>query len=148
MAEKKSSRSKSAAKPYHEAARKPAGKVAEGVATYTVRSTPKPRAAARTIAGLVADDEIRTFVKANDLRSHLETAILLVWETFSGVREMRLSYEPDPELPFFNSVAINVKAKGTVERVFEQEQNYTRAFVEAIPPEKRHQIGLLVSIAQ
>jgi len=60
---------------------------------------------------------------------------------------MRLSYEPDPELPFFNSVAINVKARGTVEQVFEQEQNYTSAFVDAIPPEKRHQISLLVSIA-
>lgn len=147
MAEKKSSKSTSAAKPYPEAAHKPAGKVAEAVATYIVRSTPKLRTPARTIAGLVADDEARAFVKANDLRSHLETAIRLAWETFFEVRGMRLSYEPDPELPFFNSVAINVKARGTVEQVFEQEQNYTSAFVDAIPPEKRHQISLLVSIA-
>ncbi|MDZ7359754.1 MAG: hypothetical protein ONB46_03365 [candidate division KSB1 bacterium] len=122
--------------------------MAEGVATYTARSTPKPRAAARTIAGLAADDEVWAFVKANDLWPHLQTAILLVRETFFDVREMKLSYEPDPELPFFNSVVINVKSKGTVEKVFEQEQNYTRAFVEAISFEKRHQIGLLVSIAQ
>ncbi len=147
MAEKKSSRSKSAVKSYPEAAHKPAGKVAEGVATYAVSTTPKPRAAARTIAGLAADDEVWAFVKANDLRSHLETAIRLAWETFFEARGMRLSYEPDPELPFFNSVAINVKARGTVEQVFEQEQNYTSAFVDAIPPEKRHQISLLVSIA-
>jgi hypothetical protein len=147
MAEKKSFKSKSAAKPYPEAANQPAGKVAEGVATYIVRSTLKPRAAARTIAGLAADDEIWAFVKANNLRSHLETAIRLAREIFADVREIRLSYEPDPEILFFNSVTIYVKAVGTVEELFEQEKRYTRVFIQAIPPEKRHQITLLVSIA-
>jgi hypothetical protein len=147
MAEKKSSKSKSAAKPYPEAIHQPAGKVAEGLATYTVRATPKPRAAARTIAGLKADQEVWAFVKANNLLPHLETAIQLARETFAEVSEIRLSYEPDLEIPFFNSVTIYVTAVGTVEELFEQEKRYTRAFVQAIPSEKRHQITLLVSIA-
>jgi hypothetical protein len=146
MSQEISAKPDSTAKPYPEAAKQPAGKVSEAVATYAVRSAPKPRAAARTIAGLVAADEVRAFVKANNLHSHLETAIRLTREKFFDVREMRLSYEPDFELPFFNSVTINVKVKGTVEQVFKQEQNYTSAFVEAIPPEKRHQISLLTSI--
>ncbi|MGH7451476.1 MAG: hypothetical protein ACRENG_09045, partial [bacterium] len=82
MAEKKTSKSKSAAKPYPEAANQPARKVAEAVATYIVRSTPKPRAAARTIAGLTVDGEVWAFVKANNLLPHLETAIRLARETF------------------------------------------------------------------
>jgi hypothetical protein len=101
MAEKKSSKSKSAARPYPEAANQPAGKVAEAVATYTVRSTPKPRVVARTIAELAADGEVWAFVKANNLLSHLKTALRLARETFADVRELRLTYEPDPENPFF-----------------------------------------------
>jgi hypothetical protein len=147
MAEKRSSKSKSVAKSYFEAANQPAGKVAEAVAPYVVSSTPKPRVAARTIAGLAADNEVWAFVKANNLLPHLETAIRLAREIFADVREIRLSYEPDPEILFFNSVTIYVKAVGTVEELFEQEKRYTRAFIQAIPPEKRHQITLLVSIA-
>jgi hypothetical protein len=147
MAVKKSSKSKSAAKPYPEAAHQPAGKVAEGVATYAVVSTPKPRIAARTIAGLAADDEVRTFVKANNLLPQLETAIRLARETFIDIREMWLSYEPDPELPKFNSIVIWVKTRGTVENLFEQEKKYIRAFNESIPPDFRHQIGLLLGVA-
>lgn len=147
MAEKKSSKSKSAAKHYPEATNQPAGKLAEGVATYGVHTTSKPRTSARTIAGLKADQEVWVFVKANNLLPHLETAIRLARETFADMREIRLSYEPDPEIPFFNSVTIYVKAVGTVEELFEHEKRYTRAFIQAIPPEKRHQITLLVSIA-
>jgi hypothetical protein len=149
MAEKKSSKSKSAAKPYPEAANQPAGKVAEAAATYGVRATPKLKipAPARTIAGLVADDEVWTFVKANDLLPHLETAIRLTRETFIDIRKIWLSYEPDPELPQFNSIVIWVKAHGTVENLFEQEKKYVRAFNESIPPDFRHQIGLLLGVA-
>ena len=148
MSQENSTKSNSAAKPYPEAesSSEQVDKVAEGVATYTVSATPKSRAPARTIAGLAADDEVWTFVKANDLLPHLETTIRLVRETFANVREIRLSYEPDPEIPFFNSVTIYVKAVGTVEEVFEQEKRYTRAFIQAIQSEKRHQITLLVSI--
>jgi hypothetical protein len=40
-----------------------------------------------------------------------------------------------------------VKARGTVENLFEQEKKYVRAFNENIPPDFRHQIGLLLGVA-
>jgi hypothetical protein len=146
MAEKRSSKSKSAAKPYPEAANQPAGKVAEGLATYTVRSTPKPRATVRTIAGLEADDEVWEFVKMNNLLPHLETAIRLTRETFPTWREMKLAYEPDPESSFFNAVVIYVKAVGTVEELFEQENRYIRAYGRHIPRELSQKIVMLLSV--
>jgi hypothetical protein len=141
--------SDSAAKPYPEAESAAAGqtdKVAEGVATYAVPAKQKLRTPARAIAGLAADDEVWAFVRANDLLPHLETAIRLVGESFIDVREIKLSYEPDPEIPKFNSVAINVKVRGTVEELFEQYKNYVRAFIRAVSNEHSHQIDLLLSV--
>lgn len=135
-------------KPYPEVESTSTGKVAEtAVATYTVHPTPKLKMPARTIAGLSADDEVWAFVKTHHLLPHLETAIRLVRETFLDVREIWLSYEPDPEIPKFHSIGIWVKARGAVEAVFEEEKKYIRAFNEAIPFEYRHQISLLLSVA-
>jgi hypothetical protein len=80
----------SAPKPYSEteSSSQQIGKVAEAVATYAVRSTPKPRAAVRTIAGLAADDEVWAFVKANNLLPHLETAISLAQKAFLKLKEI------------------------------------------------------------
>jgi len=150
MNQKKSQNPNSTPKPYPEAesSSEQVGKVSETASTaYATRTDAKWKPPARTIAGLVADDEVWTFVKANDLLPHLETAIQLARKTFTDMREIKLSYDPDPELPFFNCVTINAKAKGTVEEVFAQDQNYTRIFVETLPSEKRHQISLLVSVA-
>lgn len=135
-------------KPYPEMdASQPMDKVAETVSTvYGVHSNINWKPPARTIAGLAADDEVWSFVRANDLLPHLETAIQLVRKNFLDVRDMRLSYEPDPELPKFNSVVIWAKAHGTVEALFEQEKKYVRAFNEALLPEIRHQIGLFLGV--
>ncbi|MDZ7292052.1 MAG: hypothetical protein ONB44_05845 [candidate division KSB1 bacterium] len=139
----------SASKPYPETESSSweISKVAEAVATYAASATPKLKTPVRTIAGLAADDEVWSFVQANDLLPHLEMAIRLARKTFIDIRQIWLSYEPDPELPKFNSIVIWVKAHGTVEKVFAQDQNYTSEFVEAVPREKRHQITLLVSVA-
>ncbi len=135
-------------KPYSEteASSQQISKVAEVVATYAVRSTPMPKTLVRTIAGLAADDEVWAFVKANNLWPHLEMAIRLVRDKFVDVREIKLSYEPDPEIPKFNCIAINIKARGTVDELFEQDKKYIRAFVQAVPPECRHQITLFLSV--
>ena len=143
------SRKNSTPKPYPEAdSSQQAGKVSETASTaYATRTDAKWKPPARTIAGLAADDEVWAFVRANDLLPHLETAIQLVRKTFFDVREMRLSYELDPEIPKFNSIVIWVKAHGTVENLFEQEKKYVRAFNEAALPELRHQIGLFIGVA-
>lgn len=139
----------STAKPYLEAesSSEQAGEVAEGVVTYVVRSTPKPRAAARTIAGLAADDEVWAFVKVNNLLPSLETAIQLVKETFSTLKEIKLAYAPDPESSFFNAIVIYVKAAGTVETLLEQETKYIRASGRNIPYEDSHKTVMHLSVA-
>lgn len=149
MNQKNSQNSSSTPKPYPEAdsSYQQVGKVSETASTaYAVRVDAKWGPPVRTIAGLAADDEVWSFVRTNDLFPYLETAIQLVRKTFLDVREMRLSYEPDPELPKFNSVVIWAKAPGTVEELFEQEKKYIRAFNEAISPEYRHQIGLFLGV--
>jgi hypothetical protein len=144
MAEKKSSKPKSAAKPYPEAAPQPAGKVAEAVATYIARSKPKPRVAARMIAGLAADDEVWTFVKANDLLPHLETAISLAQKAFLKLKEIKLSFASDPEIPEFSSITIKIKAAGSIEELVEQNKAYVRFFIQSVPSAHHHQIDLLL----
>jgi hypothetical protein len=140
--------SNSTPKPYPEAdSSEQIGKVAETVSTaYAARADAKWKPPARTIAGLAADEEVWSFVKANDLLPHLETAIQLARKTFLNVREMWLAYLPDPELPKFNSVGIWVKAVGTPEELFEQYKKYVSLFTHDVPSEYRHQIGMLVGV--
>jgi len=150
MNQKNSQNSNSTPKPYPEgnSSSQQIGKVSEtATAAYAVRTDAKWRPPARTIAGLSADDEVWAFVKANDLLPHLETAIQLARKSFLDVREMWLSYEPDPELPKFNSVVIWAKARGMVEELFEQEKKYIRAFNSVVPYESSYKIALLVSVA-
>ena len=148
MSQETSAKPDSTAKQYPDAesSSEQVGKIAEGVATYIVHSTPKPRVAARTIACLVVDDEVWAFVKVNNLLPHLETAIRLAQEIFPTLREMKLAYEPDPESLFFNAVVIYVKAVGTVEELFEQENRYIRAYGRYISHELSQKIVMLLSV--
>jgi len=149
MNQKKSQNSNSTPQPYPEAdSSQPIGKVSEtAVTAYAARTDAKWKPPARTIAGLAADEEVWSFVRTNDLLPHLETAIQLTRKTFPTLRELKLAYEPDPELPFFNAVVVYAKATGTVEALFEQETSYVRSFVRDIPHEQSHKIVMLLSVA-
>jgi len=135
MAEKKSSKSKSAAKPYPDADLSPeqVGKVAEAVATYALSTTSTLKTPARTIAGLAADDEVWAFVKANDLVPRLETAISLAQKAFLKLKEMKLSFAPDPEIPEFSSITIKIKAAGSIEELVEQNKTYVHFLFNRCP---------------
>jgi len=136
-------------KPYPEAdSSQQIGKVSEIASTaYAVRTDTKWKPSARTIAGLSADDDVWAFVKNNNLLSSLEIAIRLVRETFSTLQDIKLAYEPDPELSFFNAIVIYAKAVGTVAALFEQETKYVRAFGRNIPYEDSHKIVMLLGVA-
>jgi hypothetical protein len=102
--------SDSSAKPYPESTSpEQTGKVAEAVATYAVHWEPKPKTPARTIAGITADDAVWAFVKANTILSHLKTAIQLVREAFPKLQKISLRFAPDPEIPFFDAIVIDIK---------------------------------------
>jgi hypothetical protein len=146
MSQETSAKPNSTAKPYPgvESSSEQVGKVAEGVATYTVVSTPKPRIAARTIAGLAADDEVWAFVKANDLSPHLETAISLAQKAFTKLKEIKLSFSPDHEFPEFSSIVIKIKAAGSIKDLVGQNKAYVHFFIQSVPSEYHHQIDLLL----
>ncbi|MCI0694934.1 hypothetical protein L0337_23360 [candidate division KSB1 bacterium] len=146
MSQDTSAKPDSTAKPYPEteSSSEQVGKIAEGVATYAVRATPKSRTPARTIVGLVADDEVWAFIKANNLLPSLETAIGLAQKAFPGLSGMTLSYEADPEIPQFASVAIKIQAAGKIDDLVEQNKNYVRSFIQSVPAKHHHQIDLLL----
>lgn len=145
MTPKKSQTSDSSAKPYPEPesiSPEQTGKVAEAVATYSMRSEPKPKTPVRTIAGITADDAVWAFVKANALLSHLETAIQLVRETFPNLQKISLRFAPDPEIPFFDAIVIDIKVEATMEEMLEMHNAFLRNSRKSMPSEIRHKIIL------
>jgi hypothetical protein len=138
--------SDSNAKPYPESestSPEQTGKVAEAVATYAVHWEPKPKTPARTIAGITADDAVWAFVKANTLLSHLETAIQLVRETFPNFQKISLRFAPDPEIPFFDAIVIDIKVEATMEKMLEMHNAFLRNSRKSMPSEIRHKIILI-----
>ncbi|MGH7596706.1 MAG: hypothetical protein ACREOI_10160 [bacterium] len=107
-------------KPYPEQETPPApqsDKIAEVVSPYTARTEMKrgvtpTRVMPPVIAGLPASEEVWRFAQENALVPHLETAIRLVREAFKEIREIKLSYAPDPEIPHWEAVVIDLHVTG------------------------------------
>lgn len=131
-----------APKPYPEADSVSAAlpdKVAETAAaqylprTEIERGISSRQPAARFIAGLPASDEVWNFAQEHALAPHIETAVRLAREHFNEIREIKLTYSPDPEIPHWETIAIDLHATGTMHELLEADQKYTRAYSEAIP---------------
>jgi len=122
-------------------------KVAEPAASYaplvTTRAT-KPHIKSRRIAGLDAADEVWNFAQKHQLVPHLETAVRLVKKSFRDIRKIYLTFEPDPEIPSLDGIAINIKAGGTLDELVKQDQVFALRFVKALPNEPRSKISLFV----
>jgi hypothetical protein len=139
-------------KPYPEQETPPAtqsDKVAEAPSPYiahmeTRRSVPPKKVELPRIAGLPASEEVWRFAQENALAPHIETAVRLVRESFKGIREIQLSYAPDPEIPHWESIVISLYVTGSVDELLHADQNYRRAFVTAVPDEQQVKINLLV----
>ncbi len=139
-------------KPYPEQETTPAtqpDKVAEALSPYiarteTRRSVPQRKVELPLIAGLPASEEIWRFAQENALVPHLETAVRLVRESFKAIREIKLSHAPDPEIPHWESIAIDLYVTGSVDELLRADQNYRRAFITAVPNEQQVKINLLV----
>jgi hypothetical protein len=81
---------------------KQSGKVAEAVPPYIPhsereRAPLRHQPELRYIAGLPASDEVWRFAQDNALVPHVETAVRLAREHFKEIREIKLTYSPDPE---------------------------------------------------
>jgi hypothetical protein len=126
-------------------------KVAESVSTYipnteTTRSLSFKKETPLCIAGLPASEEVWRFAQENRLASHLETALRLVRESFKEIKEIRLSYEPDPEIPHWESIVIDLHVTGDMNALQNAYTDYIHEFVKAVPNEDRGKINLLLWI--
>lgn len=74
----------------------------------------------------------------------IETAVRLAREPFKEIREIKLSYAPDPEIPHWEAIVIDLYVTGCIDELLRSDQNYRRAFIAAIPKEKQVKISLLV----
>jgi len=105
-------------------------KIAEpAVATYASSAparTTKPMMKSRRIAGLEASNEVWDFAQKHQLVPHLETAVRLVKESFHDIRKIYLTFEPDPEIPSLDGIAVNVKVGGTLDEVMQQHDTCLR----------------------
>jgi len=119
-------------------------KVAEPAASYaplvTTRAT-KPNIKSRRIAGLEASDDVLNFAQKHRLMPHLETAVWLVKESFHDIRNTYLTFEPDPEIPSLDGIAVNVKVGGTLDELLQQHDACLRRFIKEIPSEVQDKIG-------
>jgi len=140
-------------KPYPEAesvsATQP-NQVAEAVAapyltrTEIERGTFYRQPAPRYIAGLPVADEVWRLAKEKELVPHIETAVRLAREYFNEIREIKLTYSPDPEIPHWEMIAIDLYATGTMNELLQADAKYRCAFTTTIPDEAQFNIGLLL----
>jgi hypothetical protein len=141
-------------KPYPEQETAPAtqsDKVAEALSPYiarteTKRSVPPKKVEPPRLAGLPASEEVWRFAQENALAPHLETAVRLAREAFKETREIKLSYAPDPEIPHWEAIVVDLVVTGDLDGLQEAYTIYTRAFVNAVPNEDRRKINLLLWI--
>ena len=140
MGNKSASQSDSTPRSYEEA--KPARtKAAEPAAGY-VATPPQKRALASRV--IPAPEKVWQFARSNGLVSSLETTAQLVRESFRDLKEMTLSYEPDPEIENWEAVAINVKAGGSLDELQKQYLDCLQKILHAVPSSQHHQIDLLI----
>jgi hypothetical protein len=137
----------SSPRSYPEADQNKTNRVAEpAAAAYTVarpKSTYKRRPSSpRRIAGHEVSDEVWRFAVANDLISHLETAIRLVRECFPTASDFRFLYEMDWEIENRHWITIEIKIAGTTEEILQQYNQFTAKIVREVPPEKSDKILL------
>ncbi len=134
-------------KIYPEATPPQTDKVAEPLAAYytTPRAKSyKPVLPVHRIAGLEASDAVWQFAQQHRLIPHLETSIRLARETFRDLRGLRLSFDPDPEIPSLDGIGIRVTVRGTVESLFQQERSFDQKFLQELPADSRGKICLFV----
>jgi hypothetical protein len=144
MSQKTSAKPGSTAKPYPEAesSSEQVGKVAEGVATYAYTPLPKTASVQHQIAGIAASEEVWRFAAANEIVSHLETAVRLVRESFQKVIDVRFTHDIDQEVDNESWITLRVQVQGSLEDLVRQHWTYTEAIVRAVPINKLPYISL------
>jgi hypothetical protein len=113
------------------------GKVAEPVAAYVHAPSHTMTPARRFIAGIPAAESVWRFAAANELISHLETAVQLVQESFQKVGGLQFDYEIDPEIENESWIVVRAKVDGELEDLLNEYSAFTKAMVRAVPMDKQ-----------
>ncbi len=144
MSRETSTKPDSVAKPYPDAesSSEQAGKVAEGVATYTCAPLKKTAAVQHQIAGIAVSDEVWRFAVANEIVSHLETAARLARESFRKVIDVRFTHDIDQETENDSWITLRAKVQGALEELVREHWIYMEAIVRAVPINKLPFISL------
>lgn len=123
-------------------------RVAEPVAAYQVQQQPlNARQSApptHVVSGHHVPSEVWQFAVANELLPHLETAVRLVYESFSVVSKIRFEHAIDPEIANNSWITIEVVVPGTVAEVLTQMNKFDREMISQVPVEKGARICLAV----
>ena len=136
-------------KPYPEPQTVPPeqSQVAESVASYTISpaaATATLATKSRRIAGLEAPNDVWEFAEKHRLAPHLETAVRLAKESFHDIRKTYLTFEPDPEIPSLDGIAVNIKVQGTLDELLQQDRSFASRYVQAVPDEYRGKMSLFI----
>jgi hypothetical protein len=127
-------------KPYPEQETPPpqSDKVAEAMSPYIAHTEMRhgvlsTKVKPPVIAGLPASEEVWRFAQENALVPHIETAVQLAREHFKLIRDIRLDYMVDPEIPNRADLVINLYVTGTFDELIQAENDYIRAINTFIP---------------
>jgi hypothetical protein len=144
MSQEISAKPDSTAKPYPEAesSSEQVGKVAEGVATYAYTPLKKTASVPPQIAGILISEEVWRFAVANEIVSHLETAVRLVRESFRKVIDVRFTHDIDQEIENDSWITLRAKVQGSLEDLVREHWAYMEAIVRAVPINKLPFISL------
>ena len=89
----------------------------------------------------VLPEDVSRYCAAHQLTPYLETALRLAEEAFAPVQRLQITLEADPETGE-EYLVIEVAMGDRGDRVLEQKKRYTRAWVQAAPPDIRRHIRL------
>jgi hypothetical protein len=94
------------------------------------------------IAGISVSEEVWRFAVANEIVSHLETAVKLARKFFQKVIDVRFTHDIDEEIENESWITIRIKVQGSLEELVREHWDYTEAIVRAVPINKLPFISL------
>ena len=135
-------------KEYAEATPSSSSKVSDSLATYT--ATPSTKSWKHSIpphriGGLEASDEVWQFAQKHQLIIPLEQTIRITRESFHDLGSLRLTFDPDPEIPNLDGIGVRAKLKSEdLEEWERQYRVFQERFLREVPHDSQDKICLFL----
>ncbi len=135
-------------KEYPEAKPPESEKISDSLATYTATPSTKswkPAVLPHRIGGLEASDEVWLFAQKHELLSPLEQTIRITRESFHDLGSLRLTFDPDLEIPSLDGIGIRAKlGSEDLEEWERQYRVFQERFLREVPRDSQDKICLLL----